>query len=89
MADLFATGRIIDLILGLVVLEAAVLALWRRRTGTGIPTGALLINLASGFFLLCAVRAALADAWWGWIALCLAGSLLAHMADLRSRWRGG
>jgi hypothetical protein len=89
MADLFATGRIIDLILALVVLEAAVLALWRRRTGTGIPVSALLINLASGFCLLGAVRAALVDAWWGWVALCLAGSLLAHVADLRTRWRRG
>ena len=32
MANLFATGRIIDLILGLVPLGAALLALWRGST---------------------------------------------------------
>lgn len=34
-----------------------------------------------------ALRGALVGAWWGWIGLCLAASLLAHLADLRRRWQ--
>jgi hypothetical protein len=87
MAELFASGRIIDLILGLVVVEVMALALW-RRFGTGPDLGGLVANLASGGFLLLAVRAALVDAPWEWVALALLGSLLAHLADLYGRWRG-
>ena len=83
MADLFATGRIIDLILGLVVLEAVLLALWRGST----LLANLAANLVSGFCLMCALRAALTDAWWGWVALFLTGALVAHLADLRGRFR--
>jgi hypothetical protein len=88
MAELFASGYIIDLILGLVVLEVLALALWRRRFGTGPTPGGLAANLASGGFLLLAVRAALVDAWWGWIALALLGSLVAHLVDLYGRRHG-
>jgi F0F1-type ATP synthase assembly protein I len=88
MAELFASGHIIDLILGLVVVEAAALALWRRRFGTGQALGRLAANLASGGFLLLAVRAALVGASWEWVALALLGSLLAHLADLYVRRRG-
>jgi hypothetical protein len=87
MAELFASGRIIDLILGLVVVEVMVLALWRRRFGTGPALGDLAANLASGGFLLLAVRAALVNAAWQWVALALLGSLLAHLADLYGRRR--
>jgi F0F1-type ATP synthase assembly protein I len=88
MAELFASGRVIDLILGLVVVEVMVLALWRRRFGTGPDLGGLAANLASGGFLLLAVRAALVDAAWEWVALALLGSLLAHLADLYCRQHG-
>ena len=88
MAELFASGHIIDLILGLVVVEVMALALWRRRFGTGPALGGLAANLASGGFLLLAVRAALVDASWEWVALALLGSLLAHLADLYGRRQG-
>ena len=63
------------------------LALWRRWSGTGLALGGLAANLASGGFLLLAVRAALVDAAWEWVALALLGSLLAHLADLYGRWQ--
>jgi hypothetical protein len=80
MAELFATGRIVDLILLLMVLEAGVLIVWTRSTD-------LLGNLLAGVGLLLALRGALAGIWWGWIALCLGAALLAHLADLRHRCR--
>ncbi len=87
MVEFFASGRIIDLILGLVVIEGAALALWRRRSGTGPGLQGMAANLLSGACLLLAVRAALTDAAWQWVAVALLGSLLAHLADLYGRWR--
>ena len=87
MTDLFATGRIVDLILGLMVLEGLGLVLYRHKTGSGIAAKALAANLLAGGCLLLAVRLALAGAQWPWVSLWLAAALLAHLADLRSRWQ--
>jgi hypothetical protein len=86
MADLFATGRIVDLILGLMALEAAALAAFHRMTGRGVPLAQLLTNMAAGACLLLALRAALTGAGWAMIAGALAAALMAHLVDLRSRW---
>ncbi len=87
MTELYATGRIIDLILILVLLEAVALALFRRLTGRGPRIGDLLPTLVSGGLLLAAVRAALADSRWELVALPLFGALLAHLFDLYRQWR--
>jgi hypothetical protein len=86
VTDLFATGRVVDLILALMALEGVFLVAYRRRTGRGIVAGDLLSNLLAGAGLLLAVRGALAGAGWIWIAACLLAALLAHVADLRRRW---
>ena len=78
---------IVNLVMGFVVLEAVLLIAWHRRTGGGVAAGDLLPNLAAGFCLLLALRAALGGAAWRWIGLALFGSLLAHLLDLRRRWR--
>lgn len=73
---------VVDAILLLVVLEAAVLVAWRMRTGRGPAVGHVLTFLGAGGALLLALRAVLA----GWplgvalLALALAG--LAHAAHL-------
>ncbi len=87
MSALFASGRIVDLILLLVLAEAVALLALHRATGRGPPPAALLPNLAAGACLLLALRSALRGAPWPLLALCLLGSLLAHLADLRERWR--
>lgn len=86
MAELIASGRIVDLALLLTGLEALLLIAYHRRTGRGLPPATLLINLLSGVSLMLALRAALAGAGWMWIASCLVVSLLAHLADLNRRW---
>ncbi len=86
MSALFADGRIVDLILLLVLAEAAGLALLHRATGHGPSPAALLPNLAAGACLLLALRSGLRGAAWPVVALCLLGSLAAHLADLRGRW---
>lgn len=87
MANLFASGRIIDLILLLVACEALVLALWRARTGRGPPPVPLLCNLASGCALMLALRQALTEAPWPGVAACLAASFAAHGTELILRIR--
>jgi hypothetical protein len=86
MADLFSSGRIVDLILGLMVLETAVLAGHHKLMGRGIPTSSLLTNMAAGACLLAALRAALTGAEWSVTAGALAAALVMHLLDLRSRW---
>jgi len=85
--DLFESGRIIDIILGLVAAEALGLWLYRRITGHGIALSNVAFNLVSGFCLMLALRGALVDAWWGWISLWLTLALAAHAADLFRQWR--
>lgn len=87
MADLFATGRIIDLIIALVVLEALALLGLRRLARRPSDVLALLPTLASGLLLLLALRAAIADLEWQLIGAPLALALVAHLVDLRVRWR--
>lgn len=66
-------------------------ALWLgwRSTGARRATGprAWAANLLAGLALLLAVRLVLAQAAWFWVAACLAAAGLAHLADLRARWR--
>ncbi len=86
MREFVTSGRIVDLILALVAIEALGLALYHRATHRGIAGVDLVANLASGFCLLLALRAALAGASWIWMAAALSASLLGHLLDLARRW---
>lgn len=87
MAELFASGRIVDLIVALVVLEAGLLLVLRARRGRGPSAGALLSNLAAGAALMLAVRAALTGADWPLVAAWLIAALVAHLAEMAIRFR--
>ncbi|KQQ23857.1 hypothetical protein ASF53_05985 [Methylobacterium sp. Leaf123] len=86
-APLFASGRIIDVILVLVALEALVLLGMRARWGRGPAPGALLSNLASGAALMLALRAALTGTAWPGVAAWLAAALAAHLTEMVIRFR--
>jgi hypothetical protein len=87
MEALFGSGLVADLLLALLALELAALWWWRRRTGGGIaPARAMPFLLAGAAFAL-ALRAALTDAGWPWVALALAAAGAAHLWDLRARWQ--
>jgi hypothetical protein len=75
--------HLIDLILAFTVLEAVVVV--RLRGLSPAATGCMLLP---GILLLLALRMALADAAWPWVPVALAASLVAHLMDLRVRWRG-
>jgi hypothetical protein len=87
VSELFGSGRIVDLIVVLMLLEGIALFVYRRRTGRGIATLDWVWNLLAGYFLLLALRAALVHADWRWIALSLALALAAHLGDLWRRSR--
>lgn len=86
---LFIGGRIYDLILIVLALEAAFL--WARwsRTGQGLPPSRLLPFLLSGAALVAAFRAASLEAAWPWVAGLLACAFAAHALELHHRWRAG
>ena len=81
-----ASGRLVDLILGAMLLEGVGLLAYRWRTGGGIPATGLLINLAAGASLLLALRAALVGQMV-LVPACLVAALVAHLVDLAVRWR--
>lgn len=84
-----ASVTIIDIILAMALAETAAVIGWRMTTGRGPAIRPFLVNVCAGACLVLALRAALANADFIWIAACLAGSLLAHLADLRARWSEG
>ena len=87
MRELFASGRLVDLILVLVVAEAGLIAVYWRVTGRGIRTLDLLPNLVAGAFLLLALRTSLMGQDWTLTCACLAVAGLAHVVDIARRWR--
>lgn len=78
------SGRIVDLILLLVALEALWLAWWLRRRGGVLR---LLPNLVAGACLLLALRAGLTGAGGAWLGAALLCAFAAHLADLAIRLR--
>jgi len=86
MSAMFASGRIGDLLIAFTIAEAIGLAIYHRFTGRGLAPADLAATLLSGLSLMVALRFALVDAWFGWIALCLIPALIAHLVDLRRRW---
>lgn len=85
VSELVQSGRIADLLLTVIGLEAVLLVVLRRRLGR-MAAFDMIPNLAAGAFLLLALKFALIDAGWVAIAACLAFAGLAHLADVRQRW---
>ena len=87
MREIFANGYLADVILIVMAAEGLALFFYWRATGRSVPPRDFLLNLASGFFLILALRAAMVGGSWAWMAVFLAAGGLAHAADLRRRWR--
>ena len=87
MAEMFASGRLVDLVLIVVVLEAVALLLYWHSARRGVAPFDLLPNLCAGAFLLLALRATLAGSGWMMASGCLAAAGLAHLVDIYRRWR--
>lgn len=87
LSELIATGRFVELVLILIVLEGIALLLIRRYRGKGPKLVDIAPTLVAGAFLFLALRFALTDSDPMVIAACLTGALLSHIADLARRFR--
>ena len=85
MMALFSSGRVVDIILVLVFLEAVYIAVHRGKTGRGVRLREVASGMLAGVFLLLALRCALVDERWPWIATWLLFALIAHLSDLAGR----
>jgi hypothetical protein len=81
----FASGHAVDLILVVIVAEFVFLSTRRRRRADRPPLIDRVLAFAPGVCLLLALRAALTDTGWAWVALALAASFPFHLADLARR----
>jgi hypothetical protein len=80
-------GQLVEFIIALTVLEAVALLAYHRLTGKGLSPGHYALNLASGLFLMLAVRSVLLGGDWRGTVLCLSAAGLAHGTDLWRRWQ--
>lgn len=77
MTWLFASGRSVDIVLLVIVIEL----LWMVTRG-GWRVRDALLRLGPGALMLIALRSALIGLQWPWIALPLLLSFPVHLADL-------
>ncbi len=82
---LFASGRIVDIAIALMLAETAAIWLYCRARGAAVAIADLAWNVLAGASLLLALRAALTGAGWMWIAGFLTAALIAHIGDIRRR----
>lgn len=86
--DLFADGRIVHLILGLMAIEIGILRYLRARFGIGPRPQDVLATLAAGAAVLLALREALTGGPPLWIGGFLLLAFVAHVVDLATRKPG-
>ena len=81
MTALFASGRVVDLILLVLAAEIGLLAWWRHRRQQRIRAAKLLLAALPGVFMLLALRSALGADPWFRTALWLAAAFPAQLTD--------
>lgn len=86
ISTFFLGGRIADLVLAVMVIEALLLLWLSRRPKSSLSALGVMSALLPGFFLALALRAVFTHAEWFWIALALFGALTTHLIDLRLRF---
>jgi hypothetical protein len=86
IVGLVSGSRLVDVVIGLTLIEAVVLTLYHRTTGRGVAPREFALNMLSGLCLMFALRSALINANWPWIALFLTAAGLLHAVDIGRRW---
>lgn len=81
MEALFSSGHAVDIVLVVLVMEGIVLIVRGRNAAD------IFWMLLPAALILLALRAALTDMDWPWIAGFLAASFPAHLIDLQRRAR--
>ncbi len=85
MADFIQNGSIASFMLAALALEIALAAVFFWRKGQGIGLFSFLANGLAGAGLVLALRAALLQSGWLFVAIYLLAGLLAHVADVALR----
>jgi hypothetical protein len=85
MAEHLDIRLVIDGVVALILVEAALLVVLRTAFGRGPTVVSSLANCSAGAALVLALRAALDDAPLAAIAACLLAALIAHCVDLATR----
>lgn len=80
------SGRVVDVMLGLMVLEVLVFSLPRVRTALGGRALPLLVNAGAGVSLMLALRTVLTGGSWQILAACLVLAGIFHALDVLLRW---
>lgn len=86
MDSLFANGRIVDVVIAFMAVEAIAL-LMAQRWGSRLGKLDIVLLLVPGLCLLLAMRAALSGDGWQIMAGWLVAALIAHVGDLARRLR--
>ncbi|MDH4478401.1 MAG: hypothetical protein QE283_00820 [Rhodoferax sp.] len=86
MLQWYASGALVDIIIGFTVLELLALWLYHRLTGRGLVPADYLLNGLAGLSLMVALRGAITLEWI-WVGLGLVASGAAHFSDLWRRAR--
>lgn len=79
MTEFFSSGRAVDVVLAVLLIEA-VLLIW-----LGNRPFHILAALLPAVLMMIALRAGLTGLGWPWIALPLAAAFPVHLLDLRLR----
>ena len=81
------SGGLIDVIIVITLLEFAALLLYQQQTKRGLMPRDYLLSMLSGLCLMLALRCALKDNSWYFIASFLALAGIAHVTDIAMRLR--
>ncbi|MEO8281709.1 MAG: hypothetical protein ABI564_18565 [Ideonella sp.] len=87
MTDLSIAAPLIDLVIGVTLVEALALLLVHYFSGKGVAPLDFLANMVSGLCLMLALRSSVRDAGVAWLALFLLAAGVAHGIDILMRWR--
>ncbi|MEL6950477.1 MAG: hypothetical protein AAGM16_10250 [Pseudomonadota bacterium] len=87
LQELVESGRIVDIMLVVIVLEIAALIGYRVVTGKGLSVPSIILNVGAGGSLMVALKLLYDGVGWQLIAAALVASLLFHTGDLVYRWR--
>ncbi len=79
---MLTSPHLIDLVLVFTLLETGILLACGAMT-----FAAVMRMLLPGICVMLALRAALASAAWPYVPLALTAALIAHLFDVRARWR--
>ncbi|MES2978362.1 MAG: hypothetical protein V4731_08060 [Pseudomonadota bacterium] len=87
LQELWTSGLLLDGVIALTLIELLALQAFRWRTGRGLAGRDYLLNLASGLFLMLAIRTVLHGSNWLLTLLCLSAAGICHVLDLWRRWQ--